>query len=995
MSDENRLHFSNWLRQGMAASLIASNSPITQQSKQARFPVQLSVAVVDNGSERTELVSTEVQLYGPGDVAGIDRRQIKRTEPEHGTANFEPNYFAAIEFERADLPWMLTPTGSPADAGLTPWINLIVVEAEGAELQRSSNQTLPILTIEHPAGQLPRLEEAGFWSHVQCSLLATESDPSTPAELADLIQAEPERVQARLICPRRLAPNTQYLAALVPTFKSGVQAGLGQALGDESTLEFAWGQNPPDDLQLPVYFSWEFATGMAGDFESLAALLQPRVPPDTLGTRAMAINQPGYGMNEQLESSLPFESALHSPAFQRNDWNQPQRREQLQNLLNQPDDAQEPIVAPPIYGQWPAATFRVSTTAAPSGWLNELNLDPRHRAAAGLGTVTVQRHQEVLMQEAWRQSGQLEQANFLLYLGQLGRQLGGIIFNRSITKLPPGRQLQITRPMHRRVKVRNRSAHQYLASTRLPNGVFERRFRRLVSSRSVLGRRATRLNPGETRPFAHHYFDALASGSMRIGAKRSQAGLATLNTLLAESLDHFQPGSKARIVAERQLEKQFPDFRPSAIKRLKPAKPLRLVAGSTPLHEFNATSDPEGEDSRIFRDEAALTLTSLFELRGPESDKRKPVLPVKSVATELVKQVDPEITIVNRVRQRLEISSNLPATSSDPLQVIMAAPEFSGGMNQALQDLSEDFLLGEVRELRPNNMTLLENNAEFIESYLVGLNHEMARELLWRGYPTDQRGTYFPYFWRSAPLEATPAERAQYRDIPPIHTWERDSRLGSHLQFADGNLILLIRGELLRRYPVTMVTAVKCEWTTGDRDGLQLQRVRENGGEIRNGKFRRPIEDGQPGHQQLPPRFVTRMPPDISLYGFELTDTQARGSVNDEGEPDPNGDAGWFFVLTEPPGSTRFGFDESENPASSIPSNANDLDWQHLMQDRRGPLSVTEDAIAPGQQFHDGEAAADRDQLIWGSSSSHIAAICLQKPVMVAIHADDMLPKVE
>ena len=30
---------------------------------------------------------------------------------------------------------------------------------------------------------------------------------------------------------------------------------------------------------------------------------------------------------------------------------------------------------------------------------------------------------------------------------------------------------------------------------------------------------------------------------------------------------------------------------------------------------------------------------------------------------------------------------------------------------------------------------------------MVGLNHEFARELLWREFPTDQRGSYFRQFW--------------------------------------------------------------------------------------------------------------------------------------------------------------------------------------------------------------------------------------------------------
>ena len=41
----------------------------------------------------------------------------------------------------------------------------------------------------------------------------------------------------------------------------------------------------------------------------------------------------------------------------------------------------------------------------------------------------------------------------------------------------------------------------------------------------------------------------------------------------------------------------------------------------------------------------------------------------------------------------------------------------------------------------------MKTNQEFIESYLVGLNHEFARELLWNEYPTDMQGSYFRQFW--------------------------------------------------------------------------------------------------------------------------------------------------------------------------------------------------------------------------------------------------------
>jgi hypothetical protein len=41
----------------------------------------------------------------------------------------------------------------------------------------------------------------------------------------------------------------------------------------------------------------------------------------------------------------------------------------------------------------------------------------------------------------------------------------------------------------------------------------------------------------------------------------------------------------------------------------------------------------------------------------------------------------------------------------------------------------------------------LARDRPFLEAYMVGLNHELARELLWREFPTDQRGGYFRQFW--------------------------------------------------------------------------------------------------------------------------------------------------------------------------------------------------------------------------------------------------------
>ena len=64
-----------------------------------------------------------------------------------------------------------------------------------------------------------------------------------------------------------------------------------------------------------------------------------------------------------------------------------------------------------------------------------------------------------------------------------------------------------------------------------------------------------------------------------------------------------------------------------------------------------------------------------------------------------------------------------------------------------LTDVGHEWLLPGLDKMPADAVALFSTNWTFVESFLVGLNHEMARKLLWNGYPTDQRGTYFRHFW--------------------------------------------------------------------------------------------------------------------------------------------------------------------------------------------------------------------------------------------------------
>ena len=95
-------------------------------------------------------------------------------------------------------------------------------------------------------------------------------------------------------------------------------------------------------------------------------------------------------------------------------------------------------------------------------------------------------------------------------------------------------------------------------------------------------------------------------------------------------------------------------------------------------------------------------------------------------------------------------------------------------MYRPLKELGDELFVPNLNLIERDSVVALETNQDFIESYMVGVNHEFSRELLWREYPTDQRGTYFRQFWDVAshfdPTQPdADALREKLYDIPPIH----------------------------------------------------------------------------------------------------------------------------------------------------------------------------------------------------------------------------------
>jgi hypothetical protein len=255
-------------------------------------------------------------------------------------------------------------------------------------------------------------------------------------------------------------------------------------------------------------------------------------------------------------------------------------------------------------------------------------------------------------------------------------------------------------------------------------------------------------------------------------------------------------------------------------------------------------------------------------------------------------------------------------------------------MYESLRDLSPELLLPGVGKIDLDTVTLLNSNPRFIEAYMVGLNHELASELLWREFPSDTRATYFRQFWDTRGIGQPMPQ------LPEIREWSPAAGLGENYG-AGPHVVLLIRGELLHRYPDALIYAVKAKTTKAL------------------------------GTEEKLPLFRGRIPPDITFLGFDLTEEMARGIGNDPG---------WFFAIQEQPTAPRFGLDDTR---SGPLDTWNDLAW-------------TDVTTAPGAHVvvlgASGPTVANPGGVAWGFNGAHMAAVLRQRPVRIAIHARRLLP---
>jgi hypothetical protein len=499
---------------------------------------------------------------------------------------------------------------------------------------------------------------------------------------------------------------------------------------------------------------------------------------------------------------------------------------------------------------------------------------------------------------------------------------------------------------------------------------------------------------------------------------------------LADSFD--RPAANRHLQALHRSQRRLVGAVEAAMAALAAGEPPRVVRrhldrASEAVNQLQSTSDDlrGAMEARPATTMRTMSMTAGDEfLSGepaqvPKLGQSKPAqvrLPsTDELRNSIITGLDPSVNLSNFAAEVV----GLPQLRQrdDPVEDIMAAPTFTDTTYEMLAELDQEYFLPGVGDIPKNSIGVLQTNPEFIEAFMTGLNHEFASELQWRNFPTDRAGTYFRRFWvRKGNPDIDSDDPEKLADITPIHTWD-ENELGTNSPHDNhAKVVLLIRGELLRRYPNTDVFVAKAAAEDNPEAGEEPDRVpalpnthvsRDDAGE--DVKF---------------PVFRGKLDPDITFFGFDLSPDEALYDPYHEGnqEPDDHPDEGWFFVLQEPPAETRFGMDVGQegdagqtpygidSTASGTPREPTEemedevetgwsgLSWAHLVEEGADPTSVTHvdvDGSRPGaeQWSFDADDVTDTPPTRWGFNSAHMARATWQLPVRISIHADDMIPE--
>ncbi|HEY2886168.1 MAG TPA: hypothetical protein VGJ08_13220 [Rhizomicrobium sp.] len=752
------------------------------------------------------------ELFGPGDIVAISRAMISRVEPAGGLRGFEPNYMPFVEFVDADFPWRYSlDSGDPAR--IKPWIVLIVLTADEFEYLDGAT-ALPRIRVSNPSRSLPDLDQSWALAHVQVAL-------PQPADTIAGSMPDPARHFSRLLCPRRLAERQSYSLFLVPAYDAGRLTGTASKEAPATFDAPSWMASSATPVDLPVYFQSRFVTDSLEDVETLIRRLRPLTSDEVaaLGTpRRASAAQPGYYPNyERPGAGYDIQGALRRPdAPEPGIDTDPALTDLMTATLGEviagdadaeDPDGDDPLVAFPAYGwRYRQATSVSRVAAEQQAWFDLINLDLKFREAAGLGAETVRRNQEQFAKRCWDQYQEVIDTNRGLARLKAASVLVRHIVDRHLAKLPADTALTLAEPLQ-----------PYVKSAGGPVVVDDLRQHGAPSSFAT---RALR----------------------RVSAKRpvavEVAGRGRIRAFPVPAI----PGDTTSDPIARNLQRPPPArVNDPLIARQGFAVPIaRGVAGFLAADKFADVLRARRVGIRIKSFQS-----SAWSARLSDTLKALP-----------------------RAKADFTVAGRAPAETTD-IRPVYRSPVIEEPLSSRMLEFAAGSILTDASRIPSDTVAMCAENRRFIEAFMVGANHEMNKELRWREFPTDLRGTIFRRFWDRGRAVDDPSGD----DIADIHTW--NARLGSHsapgLGGASADFVIVIRSDVVRKLDMPIVVlneAVGPQWQSGS--GINHE-----------------------------PAFFGKIGSDIAYYGFEVPREHILGTARDRA----------FLLIYEPAGRLRFGLD--------------------------------------------------------------------------------------
>jgi hypothetical protein len=721
-------------------------------------------------------------------------------------------------------------------------------------------------------------------------------------------------------------------------------------------------------------------------------------------------------------------------------------------LLKETNSSSDPVVCPPIYGENHALIHELDITK--TGWLHWLNKDPRDRVPAGFGTNVIQKNQDSYVSRAWAQVQKILDANRKILFSAFSMTFVQSVKNNFISKLQPEKAMIFFSPILKKVKGSLTTLHYQMQQSYIPTAAVSVAFRRIIRPRgpyfeklravnanfnhSVLinDLNTTRISaaPPKQAPDGITRIDKIAenfplskfvpilnfilkfrlwiliilmaiflilaiiTGNWRLyGIFALLAILGYFNadklkSIVEETTTIADPSALVDVIQNTAPQSNFKFIETDPVVKIAPSATTQVTTSEittsssanattfTSVSYFTATTT--GQDSleaRNFRT-AGIDLNKRLTLKAPE--RTLVAFDLANAYRKLTAATDPKVVFPIQLASLVYFSFN-PKWLLDPEKLIpaMAYPDFEDPMYEKLRDISSELLIPNLNLIPQNTISLLVTNPPFIESYMTGLNHEFGKELLWREYPTDERGSYFRQFWdvKGIITNETNLTKEQltekYKDITPLDKWTSTSLLGGHNNRNLGGqkqVVLVIRGELLKKYPNTIIYAQKAHIFKKDGVADPTQEpiiIEVSTDEEMKTEIKFPI-------------FKADIFPDIKFFGFDLTIPQAKGIDNPQLETD---DWGWYFIIQQIPGEPRFGMDIDFEPDDPEHVTWDDLAWANY-----APVNGFIDTnVKPDSGFNPTGTGESITQ--WGTNSAMMANILYQKPVMIAVHAKEML----